>query len=77
MLIELCWSENPADRPTFREIINRLTYIQNHFAHKRRWKVCFLSKSLLFIATADISTIYRTGYIIVFGKAIGTGGGIT
>ncbi|XP_020267193.1 serine/threonine-protein kinase STY8-like isoform X2 [Asparagus officinalis] len=42
-LIEQCWSENPADRPTFREIIDRLTYIQNHIAHKRRWKaICCL-----------------------------------
>lgn len=46
-LIEQCWSENPADRPTFKEIIERLTNIQNHIAHKRRWKVrplsCFQS----------------------------------
>ncbi|CAL9186950.1 unnamed protein product [Musa hybrid cultivar] len=38
-LIEHCWSENPADRPTFREIIDRLSKIQNHIAQKRRWKV--------------------------------------
>lgn len=38
-LIEKCWSENPAERPTFREIIEQLTYIQNHIAYKRRWKV--------------------------------------
>ncbi|KAJ6824327.1 serine/threonine-protein kinase STY8-like isoform X1 [Iris pallida] len=38
-LIEQCWSENPAERPTFREIIDRLTYIEKYLAHKRRWKV--------------------------------------
>lgn len=38
-LIEHCWSENPADRPTFREIIDRLSKIQNHIAQKHRWKV--------------------------------------
>lgn len=38
-LIEQCWSDNPAERPTFREIIDRLTNIQNHIAHKARWKV--------------------------------------
>lgn len=41
-LIEECWSENPADRPTFRGIIDRLTYIQNQIANKMRWKVYHL-----------------------------------
>ncbi|XP_038987080.1 integrin-linked protein kinase 1-like isoform X2 [Phoenix dactylifera] len=51
-LIEQCWSENPADRPTFREIIGRLTIIQAHIAHKRRWKVrplkCFQNLEAMF-----------------------------
>ncbi|KAJ0971455.1 hypothetical protein J5N97_019414 [Dioscorea zingiberensis] len=38
-LIEQSWSDNPAERPTFREIIDRLTYIQNRIAHKKRWKI--------------------------------------
>ncbi|WOK99309.1 serine/threonine-protein kinase STY17-like [Canna indica] len=38
-LIEECWSENPAERPTFREIIDRLLFIQYHIIRKRRWKV--------------------------------------
>ncbi|KAJ6814979.1 serine/threonine-protein kinase STY8-like isoform X1 [Iris pallida] len=39
-LIEHCWNENPTERPTFREIIDRLTYIQkNRIANKSRWKV--------------------------------------
>ncbi|WOL14651.1 serine/threonine-protein kinase STY17-like [Canna indica] len=42
-LIEHCWSENPADRPTFRDIIDRLTNIQNHIVQKQRWKVAPLN----------------------------------
>ncbi|XP_077252262.1 serine/threonine-protein kinase 12-like [Tasmannia lanceolata] len=38
-LIEECWSENPLRRPTFREIIDRLSAISNCLSHKRRWKV--------------------------------------
>ncbi|XP_042416988.1 integrin-linked protein kinase 1-like [Zingiber officinale] len=38
-LIEQCWSENPADRPTFREIINELLYIQHSIIKKQRWKL--------------------------------------
>ncbi|WVZ68831.1 hypothetical protein U9M48_017719 [Paspalum notatum var. saurae] len=47
MLIEQCWSENPADRPEFRVIIKQLSAIQNEMAQRNRWKVrplkCFLS----------------------------------
>ncbi|KMZ65438.1 Protein kinase family protein [Zostera marina] len=46
-LIEECWSENPGDRPTFRDIIRRLQTIQNNLSQKRHWKVgslkCFPS----------------------------------
>uniref|UniRef100_A0A5B7AK26 Putative dual specificity protein kinase shkB n=1 Tax=Davidia involucrata TaxID=16924 RepID=A0A5B7AK26_DAVIN len=38
-LIEECWSEKPAKRPTFRQIISRLDNIYNSLGHKRRWKV--------------------------------------
>ncbi|GMN43442.1 hypothetical protein TIFTF001_012643 [Ficus carica] len=38
-LIEECWNENPAKRPTFRQIITRLESIYNSLGHKRRWKV--------------------------------------
>ncbi|KAG1346560.1 integrin-linked protein kinase 1 [Cocos nucifera] len=41
-LIEQSWSENPADRPTFREIIDRLTVIQSQIARKKHWKVRLL-----------------------------------
>ncbi|KAK9284901.1 hypothetical protein L1049_024082 [Liquidambar formosana] len=38
-LIEECWSEKPIQRPTFRQIINRLEDISNQLGHKSRWKV--------------------------------------
>ncbi|KAK1286353.1 Serine/threonine-protein kinase CTR1 [Acorus calamus] len=38
-LIEACWSEKPNDRPTFREIIDRLSSIHNYMTQKKRWKV--------------------------------------
>lgn len=41
-LIVQCWSENPADRPTCSEIIERLTYIQNRIVQKQRWKMTAL-----------------------------------
>lgn len=42
-LIEECWNEKPAKRPSFRQIILRLESIYNTIGHKRRWKVCSLS----------------------------------
>ncbi|KAG6385282.1 hypothetical protein SASPL_154114 [Salvia splendens] len=38
-LIEECWSGNPGNRPTFKQIIPRLDAIYNRFGHRRRWKV--------------------------------------
>lgn len=38
-LIEECWSEKPAKRPTFRQIIRRLESIHNSFGHTSHWKV--------------------------------------
>ncbi|CAK7350340.1 unnamed protein product [Dovyalis caffra] len=38
-LIEECWHENPAKRPTFRQILTRLDAIHSSIGHKRRWKV--------------------------------------
>ncbi|KAH6759468.1 Integrin-linked protein kinase family [Perilla frutescens var. frutescens] len=38
-LIEECWSDDPAKRPTFKQIIPRLEAIYNRFGHRRRWKV--------------------------------------
>ncbi|XP_041995221.1 integrin-linked protein kinase 1-like isoform X1 [Salvia splendens] len=38
-LIEECWSENPADRPTFRQIIPRLEGIHSRFNRGSCWKV--------------------------------------
>lgn len=37
-LIEDCWNEDPAKRPTFRSIISRLSSIQNHLAQNKGWK---------------------------------------
>ncbi|XP_019159295.1 PREDICTED: mitogen-activated protein kinase kinase kinase isoform X4 [Ipomoea nil] len=38
-LIEDCWSENPARRPTFRLIISKLEEINQILTRARRWKV--------------------------------------
>ncbi|KAL3522587.1 hypothetical protein ACH5RR_015421 [Cinchona calisaya] len=38
-LIQECWSEKPANRPAFKEIIPRLESIYNKFGHRSRWKV--------------------------------------
>ncbi|XP_057463491.1 integrin-linked protein kinase 1-like [Actinidia eriantha] len=38
-LIEECWSVNPAKRPTFSHILDRLENIYSSMSHKRRWKV--------------------------------------
>ncbi|CAN1847290.1 Integrin-linked protein kinase 1 [Linum perenne] len=38
-LIEKCWHENPAQRPTFRQILPILDSIYNRIGYKRRWKV--------------------------------------
>ncbi|CAN0853626.1 Integrin-linked protein kinase 1 [Linum grandiflorum] len=38
-LIEKCWHENPAQRPTFRQILSILESIYNRIGYKRRWKV--------------------------------------
>ncbi|XP_020599123.1 serine/threonine-protein kinase STY17-like [Phalaenopsis equestris] len=40
-LIEQCWSYNAANRPTFREIISRLSSIQKHTAQRASWQVYF------------------------------------
>ncbi|KAH1048474.1 hypothetical protein J1N35_039258 [Gossypium stocksii] len=37
-LIEDCWNEKPAKRPTFRQIIKRLESIHDSFSHKKHWK---------------------------------------
>ncbi|GMI85949.1 BLUE LIGHT-DEPENDENT H+-ATPASE PHOSPHORYLATION [Hibiscus trionum] len=39
-LIEDCWNEKPAKRPTFRQIITKLESIHDRFSHKNRWKAC-------------------------------------
>lgn len=36
-LIEVCWSANPAKRPTFRRIILSLDQIYNKIGRKKRW----------------------------------------
>lgn len=38
-LIVECWNENPAKRPTFRQIIVRLEAIHNNIGHKRNWQI--------------------------------------
>ncbi|KAK2998888.1 hypothetical protein RJ639_023067 [Escallonia herrerae] len=37
-LIEECWLEMPAKRPTFKQIIRRLESIYSSLSHKKRWK---------------------------------------
>ena len=41
-LIEECWSEKPANRPTFKKIIPRLESICSTLIQRNRWKVCYL-----------------------------------
>ncbi|MFQ6662354.1 hypothetical protein Gotur_030214 [Gossypium turneri] len=50
-LIEDCWNEKAAKRPTFRQIIKRLESIHDSFSHKKHWKVFFLSSKLPFPCT--------------------------
>ncbi|OWM73004.1 integrin-linked protein kinase 1 [Punica granatum] len=38
-LIEACWNEKPAKRPSFRTIIEKLEHIHYSLNHKSRWKV--------------------------------------
>ncbi|KAK8629303.1 hypothetical protein V6N13_078148 [Hibiscus sabdariffa] len=38
-LIEDCWNEKPAKRPTFGQIITKLESIYNSFSHKKHWKI--------------------------------------
>ncbi|GAB2299029.1 hypothetical protein Dimus_033104 [Dionaea muscipula] len=38
-LIEECWSDNPAKRPSFREIIVKLDHIYDSIGRKKRWKL--------------------------------------
>nr|GMD38336.1 integrin-linked protein kinase 1-like [Ipomoea batatas] len=56
-LIEDCWSENPARRPTFRLIISKLEEINQILTRARRWKVralkCF--QNLEAILKIDVS----------------------
>ncbi|XP_068640579.1 serine/threonine-protein kinase 12-like [Aristolochia californica] len=51
-LIEECWNENPVRRPTFRQIIDRLSRIYTHLYQKKRWKVrplkCFQNLEAIF-----------------------------
>ncbi|WOK95715.1 serine/threonine-protein kinase TNNI3K-like [Canna indica] len=42
-LIEQCWNQDPAERPTFKEIIDRLYYIQSRTNHKQPWKAKLFS----------------------------------
>ncbi|KAL3638279.1 hypothetical protein CASFOL_017650 [Castilleja foliolosa] len=37
-LIENCWNEKPSNRPTFKEIIQKLDEINKRLVRKRRWK---------------------------------------
>ncbi|GAB4850735.1 hypothetical protein Ancab_030035 [Ancistrocladus abbreviatus] len=38
-LIEQCWNENAIERPTFRQIIDRLEVISVKIDRKRKWKI--------------------------------------
>ncbi|URD85252.1 serine threonine protein kinase [Musa troglodytarum] len=49
-LIEECWSENPADRPSFKDIIDQLLNIQNYIVRKRQWRKAIISFSVTSIS---------------------------
>ncbi|CAM8992911.1 unnamed protein product [Rhodiola kirilowii] len=40
-LIEACWSAKPTERPTFRQIINKLVHIDYALAHSKSWSQVF------------------------------------
>ncbi|KAJ1414181.1 Serine-threonine/tyrosine-protein kinase, catalytic domain [Sesbania bispinosa] len=62
-LIEECWHENPAKRPTFRQIITRLESIYNTIGQRGRWKVrplkCF--QNLEALLKRDRSSVSSRG----------------
>ncbi|KAM5587839.1 hypothetical protein ABKV19_006334 [Rosa sericea] len=72
-LIEECWNEKPAKRPSFRQIILRLESIYNTIGHKRRWKVrplkCFpnleamLRKDHISVSSRSRSSRSSTGSV--------------
>lgn len=63
-LIQECWHENPAKRPTFRQILTRLDAIQNSIGHKRRWKVSPLNLCLgILYFTWWVTTILTLHFI--------------
>ncbi|RWR96251.1 serine/threonine-protein kinase STY8-like protein [Cinnamomum micranthum f. kanehirae] len=51
-LIEECWHGNPTKRPTFRQIIDKLSSISKQLAQRRQWKVkplkCFHNLEAMF-----------------------------
>ncbi|MBA0839537.1 hypothetical protein Goarm_005249 [Gossypium armourianum] len=64
-LIEECWNEKPAKRPTFRQIITRLESIHNSFSHRKRWKV-----SSLFLQSLTLS--FSHAHVSIEGSHIGS-----
>jgi hypothetical protein len=71
-LIEECWSENPAKRPTFRQIIRKLESIHNSFGHPMHWKVSTLSLSSC-VCVCKVSTLSLSlfVYVCVVGEGVG------
>ncbi|RWW29734.1 hypothetical protein BHE74_00001168, partial [Ensete ventricosum] len=67
-LIEECWSENPADRPTFKDIIDQLLNIQNYIVRKRHWRVSFLNFYLMihfFLVDHLITWLTKSNYYFI------------
>jgi hypothetical protein len=72
-LIEECWSENPAKRPTFRQIIRKLESIHNSLVHPRHWKVSTLSLFVC-VCVCKVSTLSLCLSLCVCVVGEGVGG---
>ena len=70
-LIEDCWNEKPAKRPTFKQIITRLESIHNSFSHKKHWKVSSLFLQSPILPFSHIHIAFRGTHLELIIKEKG------